>query len=110
MPDLAFLPEVVRALLLLAEDADPDLRGSAAVQLAASSDRTPAVADALVALLDEDNQLVRLEAAYGLALRDDPRTADAIERVGPLGPGFEHDHRASGLWWWERRHTNPDGE
>ncbi|MFB6938157.1 hypothetical protein [Streptomyces chartreusis] len=53
---------------------------------------------------------MRLEAAYGLALRDDPRTADAIERVGPLGPGFEHDHRASGLWWWERRHTNPDGE
>ncbi|MGW4873038.1 HEAT repeat domain-containing protein [Streptomyces chartreusis] len=110
MRDDALFPEVVRALLLLAENADPDLRGSAAVQLAASSDRTPAVADALVALLDEDDQLVRLEAAYGLALRDDPRTADAIERVGPLGPGFEHDHRASGLWWWERRKANPDGE
>ncbi|MGW6890000.1 HEAT repeat domain-containing protein [Streptomyces chartreusis] len=110
MRDDALLAEAIRALLLLAEDADPDLRGSAAVQLAASSDRTPAVADALVALLAEDNQLVRLEAAYGLALRDDPRTADAIERVGPLGPGFEHDHRASGLWWWERRKANPDGE
>ncbi|MFD5840719.1 hypothetical protein [Streptomyces chartreusis] len=60
----------------LAEDADPDLQGSAAVQLAASSDRT----------------------------------ADPIERVGPLGPGFEHDHRVSGLWWWERWKATPDGE
>ncbi|MFD5015865.1 HEAT repeat domain-containing protein [Streptomyces chartreusis] len=110
MRDDALFPEAIRALLLLAEDADPDLRGSAAVQLAASSDRTPSVADALVALLGEDSQLVRLEAAYGLALRDDPRTADAIERVGPLGPGFEHDHRASALWWWERRQATPDGE
>ncbi|MEU9657278.1 hypothetical protein [Streptomyces chartreusis] len=60
----------------LAEDADPDLPSSAALQLAASSDRT----------------------------------ADGIERVRPLGPGFEHDHRVSGLWWWERWKATPDGE
>ena len=58
-------------------------------------------------LLGHDNQLVRLEAAYGLALRDDPRTEEAIERVGPLGPGFEDDHRASEFWRWRRRKKNP---
>lgn len=26
------------------------------------------------------------------------------------GPGFKDDHRASGLWWWERRQANPDGK
>ncbi|MFF4752333.1 hypothetical protein ACWD5R_29010 [Streptomyces sp. NPDC002514] len=35
-------------------------------------------------MLSENNQLVRLEAAYALALRNGPRTAEAIERVGPL--------------------------
>jgi hypothetical protein len=53
------------------------------------------VAQALVALVDEEDVLTRLNAAYGLLLRDDPRTDEAIERVGPLGAGFEHDHRAS---------------
>jgi len=60
-----------------------------------------------VTLLGHDNQLVRLEAAYGLALRDDPRTEEAIERVGPLGPGFEDDHRASEFWRWRWRKKNP---
>ncbi|MFD7493642.1 HEAT repeat domain-containing protein [Streptomyces sp. NPDC059832] len=96
-------PEIVRALLRLAQDPDAQVRATAAVALAASRDRTPAVADALVALLAEDDRIVRLEAAYGLARRDDPRTGEAIERVGPLGPGFEHDHRVSGLWQWVRR-------
>lgn len=97
------LPEITRALLLLTEDADPDSRAAAAAALAGSRDRTPAVADALAGLLDEDDRLLRLEAAYGLALRDDPRTAEAIERVGPLGDGFEHDHRADELWRWRWR-------
>ncbi|MFE0380412.1 HEAT repeat domain-containing protein [Streptomyces inhibens] len=85
---------------------DPDaagVRGAAAAALAGSRDRTPAVADALAALLDDDDQLVRLEAAYGLARRDDPRTDEAIERVGPLGAAFEHDHRAGALWQWKWR-------
>ncbi|MGH1552626.1 ankyrin repeat domain-containing protein [Streptomyces sp. L7] len=100
MRDDALLPEITRALLLLTKAPDPAPRGAAAAALAGSPDRTPAVADALAGLLDEDNQLVRLEAAYGLALRDDPRTAEAVERVGPLGAGFEHDHRADALWQW----------
>ncbi|WP_316754586.1 hypothetical protein [Streptomyces herbicida] len=69
----------------------------------ASRDGAPAVADALAALSHEDSQFVRLEAAYGLALRDDPRIAGAIERLGPLGPGFEHAHRADAIWRWRWR-------
>jgi hypothetical protein len=107
MMDDDLLPEITRALLLLADDREADARSAAAVTLANSRIRTPAVADALVALLDHDNQLVRLEAAYGLALRDDPRTGEAIDRVGPLGPGFKDDHRASEFWWWQWRKKNP---
>ncbi|MFJ8545881.1 HEAT repeat domain-containing protein [Streptomyces sp. NPDC093586] len=100
------LPHAVRALLVLAEGPDAGLRSEAARLLASCRDRTPAVADALVALLDEDDQVTRLEAAYGLALRDDPRTAEAIERVGPLGSDFVNDHRDSALqrWRWNREH------
>ncbi|WP_318219394.1 HEAT repeat domain-containing protein [Streptomyces sp. SCL15-6] len=105
--DDALLDPAVRALLRLAEDPDARLRGETAVLLASCRDRTPAVADALAALLHEDDQLVRLEAAYGLALRDDPRTAGAIERVGPLGDGFEEDHRWSRLWQWRRDKEHP---
>ncbi|AJT67328.1 hypothetical protein T261_5712 [Streptomyces lydicus] len=104
--DDELLPEIIQALLLLTEDPDPGLRASAAGALAGSRDRTPAVANALAALLDEDDQLVRLEAAYGLALRNDPRTDEAIDRVGPLGAAFDHDHRADALWRWKRRKDN----
>lgn len=110
MRDGDLLPEIIRALLLLAEAPDADVRGEAAAALAGSPDRTPDVADALAVLLGEENQLVRLEAAYGLALRDDPRTAEAIERVGPLGDGFEHDHRADEFWRWRWRKGNSAGE
>ncbi|MEU9591151.1 ankyrin repeat domain-containing protein [Streptomyces sp. NPDC048219] len=105
--DDPLLGPAVRALLMLAEDPDAGLRGEAAVLLASCRDRTPAVADALFALLDEDDQITRLEAAYGLALRDDPRTADAVERVGPLGDGFEEDHRWSRLWQWKWDKEHP---
>ncbi|WP_328557956.1 ankyrin repeat domain-containing protein [Streptomyces sp. NBC_00358] len=110
MRDDALVSEITRALLLLTEDLDADSRGAAVAALAGSRDRTSAVADALAGLLDEDNQLVRLEAAYGLALRDDPRTAEAIERVGPLGHGFEDDHRADELWRWRWRKENSAAE
>ncbi|MET8685480.1 HEAT repeat domain-containing protein [Streptomyces sp. NPDC004732] len=97
--------EVTRALVLMIEAPDAAVRRRAAEILAASADRGPAVTDALMAMLDEDDQILRLEAAWGLARRDDPRTEEAYERVGPLGPGFEEDHRASALlhWKWRRR-------
>lgn len=88
-------PAIREALLTLIRDSDPGVRACAAASLSGSHDRTPAVTEAFAALLDEEDQLLRLEAAYALARRDDPRTEQAYERVGPLGPGFEHDHRVS---------------
>ncbi|MEU4979182.1 HEAT repeat domain-containing protein [Streptomyces sp. NPDC021969] len=105
--DDALLAPAAEELVRLAEGPSEELRGGVAEALASSRDRTPAVADALAALLADGNQLVRLEAAYGLALRDDPRTGEAIERVGPLGVGFEHDHRVNALWDWNRDGNRP---
>ncbi|GHA78266.1 HEAT repeat domain-containing protein [Streptomyces termitum] len=110
MRDDDLLPEAIPALLVLTEDPDADVRSAAAAALSGSRDHTLAVADALAALLDEDSQSVRVEAAYGLALRDDPRTAEAIEKVGPLGEGFEHDHRVDELWRWRWRKENSPAE
>ncbi|MFF4316915.1 HEAT repeat domain-containing protein [Streptomyces sp. NPDC001507] len=110
MRDGGLLQETTRALLPLGEAPDARVRGAAAGALAVSPDRTPVVADALVALLGDDDQLVRLEAAYGLALRDDPHTGEAIERVGPLGDGFKDDHRAAHLWSWRWRKEHPGDE
>ncbi|MFG2686168.1 HEAT repeat domain-containing protein [Streptomyces sp. NPDC048405] len=105
--DDVLLAPAARELVNLTEGPYEELRGGVAEALASSRDRTPAVADALAALLADGNQLVRLEAAYGLALRDDPRTGWAIERVGPLGVGFEHDHRVDALWDWNRDANRP---
>ncbi|MBM7168763.1 hypothetical protein JQK87_10135 [Streptomyces sp. G44] len=101
--------EATAALLRLVESPVVSARHGAVVTLAASRDQAPAVADALFTLLAEDDQLVRLEAAWGLARRDDPRTEEAYERVGPLGPGFEHDHRVHALGEWRRRRDEAVG-
>ncbi|GAA5060258.1 HEAT repeat domain-containing protein [Streptomyces similanensis] len=86
----------------LLRDPVADVRACTAEAVAHSTARTAAVADALLALLDEDDLGTRLNAAYGLLLRDDPRTGEAIERVGPLSlPGFEHDHRLHAFWTWK---------
>ncbi|MCX5415744.1 HEAT repeat domain-containing protein [Streptomyces sp. NBC_00059] len=100
---------ITLSLVGLATDPDPLVRHAAAEQLAFSSDRSATVADTLADLLGEEDQSTRLEAAYGLALRDHPRTAEAIDRVGELGVGFEHDHRASALrtWQWKRNRAHP---
>ncbi|MFF4489914.1 HEAT repeat domain-containing protein [Streptomyces sp. NPDC001544] len=96
-------PVTREALLTLLRDPDPDVRGRAAASLSTSHDRTPAVTEALAALLDEEDRNLRLEAAYALAVRDDPRTDRAYERVGTLGPGFEDDHRVSAHWRYQVR-------
>ncbi|MFF2348587.1 HEAT repeat domain-containing protein [Kitasatospora sp. NPDC058115] len=103
-----FAPDVREALLRLLRDSDLAVRARAAATLAGSGDRTAAVTEALAALLDEEHRTLRLEAAYALARRDDPRTEDAYARVGPLGPGFEHDHRVSAHWQYRSR-NRPGG-
>lgn len=99
--DDALLAPAVQTLLMLAEGPDTELRGEVAALLASCRDRTPAVADALVALLDEDEPLTRLEAAYGLALRDDPRTAEAYQRIKHIDRGGVDDHRWCKVWHWQ---------
>ncbi|GLW02163.1 HEAT repeat domain-containing protein [Streptomyces lavendulae] len=96
------------ALLALLRDADPRVRHRAVRATARGADRSPEVTEALAELLDAEEQDVRLSAAYGLALRDDPRTAEAYARVGPLGPEYEHDTRLDGLWRWRLR-NEPNG-
>jgi hypothetical protein len=107
LKDDALLAPAAEELVRLAAGPYEDMRGGVAEALASSRDRTPAVADALAALLADGDRLVRLEAAYGLALRDDPRTGAAIERIGPLGGGFEHDHRVDALWDWAPEGDQP---
>ncbi|MFD9573314.1 HEAT repeat domain-containing protein [Streptomyces sp. NPDC059982] len=103
------LGEPDRAVLLaLLRDADPQVRHWAVRATARGSDRSPEVTEALAELLDAEEQDVRLSAAWGLAVRDDPRTEEAYARVGPLGPEFAHDTRADGLWRWRLR-NEPNG-
>ncbi|MFF4151112.1 HEAT repeat domain-containing protein [Streptomyces sp. NPDC001651] len=94
------LPEAVQQLLRLAEDSDPELHTPAASHLASCPDRTPAVADALAALLERDDPPTVREAGYGLALRDDARTAEAYHRIRSVGAVHEDDHRWSAIWQW----------
>ncbi|MFD4529761.1 HEAT repeat domain-containing protein [Streptomyces sp. NPDC058470] len=108
--DADLRPDITRALLLMAEDPDAETRGAAVSTLAEVQDLPRAVADALAGMLDDDDLLVRLAATYGLARCDDPRTAEAIERLGPLPAAYEHDHRPSALWRWSRRKANPGSE
>ncbi|MFJ3174536.1 HEAT repeat domain-containing protein [Streptomyces roseus] len=90
-------------LLALLRDDDPEVRSRAAFATAQGADRSPRITEALWELLDSEEQELRLSAAYGLALRDDPGTAPAYARVGPLGPELAADHRADGLWRWKFR-------
>jgi hypothetical protein len=99
--DDALLTPAVQKLLALADGPDAGLRGEAAALLASCPDHSPVVADALFALLDEDDPLTCLEAAYGLALRDDPRTAEAYRRIRDRGIGDADDHRWCKLWDWQ---------
>ncbi|WP_030772529.1 HEAT repeat domain-containing protein [Streptomyces sp. NRRL F-2664] len=101
------LPAEDRPLLLaLLADADPHVARRAAHGIAGGADRSPETTEALVRLLDAEDQDIRLSAAYGLALRDDPRTVEAYARVGRLDrPEYEHDHRTDGLWRWKLRNA-----
>ncbi|MDX3536319.1 ankyrin repeat domain-containing protein [Streptomyces sp. MB09-01] len=90
-------------LVSLFRDPDPQVRSTASYAVASGRDRSPAVTEALFGLLAADEQMMRLNGAFGLALRDDPRTPEAYGRVGPQGREYEHDHRWDGLWRWSIR-------
>ena len=68
-------------LIVLAGDADRDVRNWAAFGLGTLSDMdTPEIRDALAPLLDERDAEIRGEALIGLAKRHDPRAAPALLR------------------------------
>ncbi|MGW6588831.1 HEAT repeat domain-containing protein [Streptomyces globisporus] len=95
-------PECTDAVVALLRDPVADVRAVTAEAAADGKDGTTAVADALMSLLGADDLGTRLNAAYGLLRRNDPRTGEAIARVGAHHrPGYEHDHRLSALWTWE---------
>jgi len=97
-PDKRLEPAIRDALLVLIRDETLWVRRRAAESLSGYDDRSTPVLDAFLALLDEDDADLRLEAAWALSLRNHPRTEEAYERVGPLDAFSEHDHRTSGLW------------
>lgn len=79
-----YTPEGLNAMLILARDADAAIRKLVAYQLAESRGPAPAVGDVLAELLDEEDQVTRIWAVFGLAERDDPRCVDGADRVGPI--------------------------
>ncbi len=100
-------PAIRDALLLLLRDDALGVRRHAAESLALSDDRTLPTLDAFLVLLDEEDKDLRLEAAFALARREDPRAEQAYERVGPLDAFSEHDHRLFALWRY-RTTNQPD--
>ncbi|MFC8448218.1 HEAT repeat domain-containing protein [Kitasatospora sp. NPDC057223] len=102
-PDKRLEPAVRDALLLLIRDEILGVRRRAAQSLSGYDDRSAPVLDAFLALLDEEDKDLLLEAAWALARRDHPRTEEAYERVGPLDVFSKHDHRTSALWYYRAR-------
>ncbi|MFI2908018.1 HEAT repeat domain-containing protein [Streptomyces sp. PDY-4] len=100
-------PEVTNAVVALLRDPVAMVRAWMSETVTHCADRSADVADALYALLDEEDFPVRLNAAYALLRREDPRTAEAVERLGSLSrPGYEEDHRLSAIWSWEWNRKN----
>ncbi|MCX4804909.1 ankyrin repeat domain-containing protein [Streptomyces sp. NBC_01214] len=93
----------------LVRDPHSPARGGAAEALADSDDRTADATELLQALLDADDRILRLVGAYGLALRDHPRTPEAYARVQELGPIYLPDHRANALTDWRLRNEPSAG-
>ncbi|MEU7473888.1 hypothetical protein AB0A94_36200 [Streptomyces sp. NPDC044984] len=101
-------PEVTSAVVALLRDPVERVRAGMSEAVTHCANRSADIADALFALLDEEDFSVRLNAAYALLRWEDPRTAEAVERVGPLSrPGHEHDHRLSAIWRWEWDRNQP---
>ncbi|MFF3020819.1 HEAT repeat domain-containing protein [Streptomyces sp. NPDC057939] len=98
-------------MLALLGDEDPEVRAWAVNATGFWADRSPEIGEALWGQLDAEDGEARLDVAFTLARRNDPRTREAYERVGPLGPEYEGDHRLDGLWRWESRNEgeSPSG-
>ncbi|MFD2684083.1 ankyrin repeat domain-containing protein [Streptomyces phyllanthi] len=98
-----FSPAVREALLILMTDPDTDVRQFACHTVAVGKDRTPALADAMAALLDDAVRRVRVTAVYGLARHDDERCVEGARRLPPVPPGASYEDDLDEVWRYERR-------
>ncbi|MEU9240155.1 ankyrin repeat domain-containing protein [Streptomyces sp. NPDC048385] len=81
---LVVRPESLRTVFALARDDDPGVRSAACVWLAEYPGHDPGIADALAGLVDEEDQVTRIYAVFGLAHQDDPRCVEAERHIGPV--------------------------
>ncbi|MBW8796158.1 MAG: hypothetical protein JF597_21920 [Streptomyces sp.] len=104
-------PEGLAAVLTLARDPDPEVRGRTCFWLWHYRGPEPEIGDVLVELTYDERQRTRAEAVAALALRDDPRCVAADHRIGPLEPGTDPDTLPlTAVWWYQRRHGEQKGE
>jgi hypothetical protein len=85
--------DVVSVLVELADDTDGPTRTAALRTLADSGIDNPQIRGAMAAHLNDDHPDARLEAAAGLALRDDPGGRDAILQISA------DTENESPTWW-----------
>ncbi|MEU9714908.1 ankyrin repeat domain-containing protein [Streptomyces sp. NPDC047976] len=101
----AFSGDARTALLRLMADPDAVVRKTACCTVAVGRDHDPVFADAMAAaVLDDPDRLVRLAAAYGLALHHDERCVEAARLLGPPRRGsLEEEHYLGAVWRYEWR-------
>ncbi|WP_236245346.1 ankyrin repeat domain-containing protein [Streptomyces sp. CC210A] len=73
--------EAVAALTALVRDGDAGVRAAAAHALAVAAEDSPGVREALVEASADPDPVVAAEAARGLAIRQDPRAVDVLDRI-----------------------------
>ncbi|MFC8548303.1 ankyrin repeat domain-containing protein [Streptomyces sp. NPDC057273] len=74
-------PEAVATLIALSRDHDHGVRDWATLALAEVPEDTPALREALVTRLADDDEDAVAEAARGLAMRQDPRAVEVLARI-----------------------------
>ncbi|MEV6582741.1 HEAT repeat domain-containing protein [Streptomyces sp. NPDC051582] len=100
----AFSGDARAALLRLMADPDARVRKAACHNVAGGRDHDPVFAEAMAALLDDPDRLVRLSAVYGLALHNDERCVEAARLLGPARPGSEEEEGyLDAVWRYEWR-------
>ncbi|MEU5394714.1 HEAT repeat domain-containing protein [Streptomyces tibetensis] len=109
VPETVHRPESLTTVLALARDEDPGVREAVCHWLAHHRGPEPEVGDALVSLTHDEQQVIRIGAVSGLAVRDDPRCVEAGHRIGPVAEELRDDERLHDVWRYQRRREEADG-
>ncbi|MDQ0581552.1 HEAT repeat domain-containing protein [Streptomyces rishiriensis] len=105
-------PERLATVYALARDPDPAVRVRAAAWLGRCRAEAPGITDVLAGLGDDELRETRVHAAWGLALRGDPRCVEAERRLLPLDPdGWPDGNLMRAMWRYEEgvRDGGPQG-